>query len=121
MAMAMVALLAFSANPIVPNVGMADPHGHVFGDKVYVYATHDYSNDNKGFRMDDWWVWSSTNLVDWNKESVVKPSTSIKWDNELTSCWATDAASRNGSYFFYLSAGSDQVGITYCMSSTVCN
>ena len=49
--LAATATLNLSGNPIVPNVGMADPHAHVFGDRVYIYATHDASPTNTGFGM----------------------------------------------------------------------
>jgi hypothetical protein len=32
------ALAAMAANPLVPNVGMADPHIHVFDGKAWMYA-----------------------------------------------------------------------------------
>ena len=47
----LAATATLAANPIVPNVGMADPHAHVFGDRVYIYATHDASPTNTGFGM----------------------------------------------------------------------
>ena len=28
-------------NPIIPRMGVCDPHMHVFGDRVWLYATHD--------------------------------------------------------------------------------
>ena len=37
-----------------PNVGLNDPHVHIFGDKAYVYATHDKSMENERFIMEDW-------------------------------------------------------------------
>jgi hypothetical protein len=29
-------------NPLVPNVGLADPHLHNFNGTFYLFATHDY-------------------------------------------------------------------------------
>ena len=107
-----------AANPIVPGVGMADPHMHVWSsdpDTVWLYSTHDCSRHPSGpcvsakgelgFRMLDWWVWSSSNLVDWKQRSRVLPS-AISWETNdtVTECWATDAAQRDGKTFFYLSA-----------------
>jgi arabinoxylan arabinofuranohydrolase len=34
-------------NPIMPGVGMCDPHARVFGNAVYVYATHDMKPEDK--------------------------------------------------------------------------
>jgi arabinoxylan arabinofuranohydrolase len=46
--------LCEGANPVVPNVGMADPHVHVFNGSFYMYSTHDFSPNNTGFLMKDW-------------------------------------------------------------------
>ncbi len=48
--------LARAANPVVPNVGMADPHVHFWDGMFYMYATSDYSANNTGFLMKQWWV-----------------------------------------------------------------
>ncbi len=34
---------AHAENPSVPDVGLNDPHVHIFNDKAYVYSTHDKS------------------------------------------------------------------------------
>lgn len=103
--------LVWTKNPIVPDVGMADPHGHIFNGRAYIYATHDYSSNNTGFRMDDWWIWSSDDLVNWKKENVLKPSFTPANSSEYHECWATDAALRNGSFFWYLSIGPANVAV----------
>ena len=59
---ALAAGLAQAANPIVPKRGLNDPHIHIFGDRAYVFASHDRSPTNKAFVMDNWWVWSSPDL-----------------------------------------------------------
>ena len=64
---ALLLLLVWSAaagNPLlVPSVGLADPHVRVINDRVYMFATHDYSANNTDFLMRDWWVWSTRDLV----------------------------------------------------------
>jgi arabinoxylan arabinofuranohydrolase len=104
---------AGARNPIVSNVGMADPHARAFGDSVYIYATHDYSNLNTDYRMDDWWIWKTTDLLSYEKVSVLNPSVSMKWTNVSTrhSCWATDAGEKAGNYFWYLSVGPTSVAV----------
>jgi len=110
--------LVSGANPIVSDVGMADPHGHVFDGHVYIYATHDYSSNNTGFRMDDWWIWSSADLVNWKKETVLKPEDTCANKSEYKECWATDTAERNGAYFWYLSTGPNAVAVMRSDSPT---
>jgi len=101
---------AFAGNPIVPNVGLNDPHVHIFGDKAYVYATHDKSMDNERFIMEDWWIWSSTDLVNWELESVLDPADTYIGEG-FQSAWATDAAYRDGHYYWYFSELNEQTGV----------
>lgn len=91
--------------------GMADPNLHYFDGKFTMWATHDFSVNNTGFTMKDWWIWSSPDLVEWTKEAVVSPEQSLKWDTATNECWATDAAFVGGKYYFYVSAGGGQVGV----------
>ncbi|TBN03694.1 carbohydrate-binding protein [Hyunsoonleella flava] len=101
----------FSAqNPIVPNQGLNDPHIHIFNDTAYVYASHDKSKENKKFIMEDWWVWSSPDLVNWKKRSVLNPKDTYI-GKDFTRCWATDAAYKNGKYYWYFSEGNEQTGV----------
>ena len=103
---------AFSAqNPIVPNKGLNDPHIHVFNDTAYVYASHDKSINNRKFIMEDWWVWSSPDLVNWTKRSVLKPENTYIRNKNFTRCWATDVAFNNGNYYWYFSEGNQQTGV----------
>jgi arabinoxylan arabinofuranohydrolase len=101
----------YANNPVVPNVGMADPHVHFFNGSFYMYATHDFAPNNTGFLMKDWWVWSSPDLITWKLESVLEPQDTPSPPSAWDECWATDGASRNGSYFFYLSIGPNQVAV----------
>ena len=104
-------VLVMAGNPVVPNVGMADPHVRVFNSRFYMYATHDFSSNNTGFRMDNWWVWSSADMVNWTLESVLPPQQTPAPPSVWEECWATDGAESNGKYYFYLSIGSDQVAV----------
>lgn len=99
-----------SQNPIIPDMGVNDPHIKIFEGKAWLYATHDRSAENTRFAMDDWWVWSSENLVDWKLESVLKPEDTYI-GKPFDQCWATDAAERNGKYYWYFSEGNQQAGV----------
>src|SRR3974377_113627 len=97
-------------NPIVPGRGLCDPQVRIYNNKVWLYATHDASLESKNFVMYDWWVWSSTDLVNWQYESTLYPQDTYygKADKD---CWATDAMSRNGKYYFYFSRGVTDIGV----------
>jgi hypothetical protein len=97
-------------NPIVPGIGLCDPHVRCFEGQVYLYATHDASPDNTTYRTNDWWIWSTRDLVHWKEVSVLKPEQTFL-RRPFSSCWATDAASRNGQYYLYFSAGPEEIGV----------
>lgn len=97
-------------NPIIPNKGVNDPHIRIYEGKAYLYATHDRSIESDKFAMDDWWIWSSEDLVNWNLESVLKPEDTYL-GKPFNQCWATDAAYRNGKYYWYFSEGNEQAGV----------
>lgn len=96
-------------NPIIFRQGICDPHIHVFGDKVYLYATHDSPGYEEGFHMEDWQIWSSENLVEWKQEAVLHPEDF--YCGALDQCWAVDAAYKNGRYYWYFSTGDWGVGV----------
>ena len=105
-----MSLGGYGQNPIVPNQGLNDPHIHIFNDTAYVYASHDKSSDNTSFIMEDWWIWSSPDLVTWKKESVLKPEQTYI-NQPFNGCWATDVAYRNGHYYWYFSEKNEQTGV----------
>lgn len=102
--------LAWAGNPIMPGIGLTDPHAVVFGDRVYVYATHDFSPDSKGFVTKDWWVWSSADLVNWRQEGTLHPEDTFL-RKASDSCWAGFGIARNGTYYWYFSAGPTEIGV----------
>lgn len=90
-----------TGNPIVPNIGLDDGHMRVFGDRIYNYASHDYSPECKDFVLKMWWVWSTKDLLTWTCESSLSPDV-LGFPDGFKDCWATDAMSRNGKYYWYL-------------------
>lgn len=98
-----------AGNPIVPDVGMADPHCYVFNDKVYLFTTRDLDATQKKFTAPDWNIWSSDDLVNWKHERTIKPSAT--YIGEGGKCWATETVCRDGKYFFYFSNGATDTGV----------
>lgn len=97
-------------NPIVVGQGLTDPKVRIYGNRAYLYATHDASAESKYWRMNDWWTWSSDDLVHWKYESTLKPEQTY-WGKPWNSCWATDGISYNGKYYFYFSRGNNELGV----------
>ena len=86
---------------VFPDMGVCDPHVHIFDGKAYLFSSHDYGPGQPIYRMDDWRVFSSDDLVNWDLEFTLRPEdTFLGEDHE---CYATDAAERNGKYYLYFS------------------
>lgn len=96
-------------NPVIPGRGVCDPHMHIFNDRVYLYATHDYSRDNKGYCMKDWQIWSSPDFITWELERTVRPEDFYM--GASNGCWAVDAAYKNGKYYYYFSEQNRRTGV----------
>jgi len=101
---------SFAQNPLVMNQFTADPTARVFDGKVYIYPSHDIlANENRGrigwFCMEDYHVFSSTNLTDWTDHGVIVSQNKVPWvDSTSYSMWAPDCIYRNGKYYFYFPA-----------------
>ncbi len=97
------------AAAIIPNQGICDPHIHIFNGKAYLYATHDRGPGQEIFRMDDWRIYSSDDLVNWTLETTIHPEDTFL--GKCEECYAPDAAERNGKYYFYFSHQQYQTGV----------
>ncbi len=110
-------LTLFAQNPILQGKGVCDPQIRIYNNKAYLYATHDSAAKSKTFIMNDWWIWSSSDLVNWNYEASLKPEDTY-FKKPTNQCWATDAISRNGKYYLYFSRGPKEIGVVESDSPT---
>jgi hypothetical protein len=101
--------MAFSQNPITGYAGVSDPHIRVFNDTVFLYSGHDTDPHDKTWVMKDWRVFSTTDLMHWKLRTTIRPEDNYMGTN--TDCWATDAATKNGKYYFYFSDEKRSVGV----------
>jgi len=108
-AVAFMSLLQYNAlsqNPIIRDQFSADPSARVFGDKVYVFPSHDIpvvkGHRERWFCMEDYHVFSSSNLTDWTDHGVIVTQNKVPWVRPNSySMWAPDCIERNGKYYFY--------------------
>lgn len=98
---------SFGQNPIIRDQFTADPSARVFGDRVYVFPSHDIlATEGKGrvdwFCMEDYHVFSSENLTDWTDHGTIVTQNKVDWVKpDSYSMWAPDCIERNGKYYFY--------------------
>lgn len=95
--------LCFADNPVVQTKYTADPAPMVYHDTVYLYTTHD-EDDATGFKMFNWLLYSSTDMVNWTDHgiiaSVAEPYKTFKWADGH-SAWAPQCIARNGKFYLY--------------------
>jgi len=96
-------------NPIIPRMGVCDPHMHVFNDRVWLHSSHDAMPGSEDFCTKDWQIWSSQDCIEWQLEGVVHPEDTFMGPSSV--CWAVDCAERNGKYYYYFSNGNTQTGV----------
>jgi len=94
-------------NPVIRDQFTADPSARVFDDRVYLYPSHDIvaakGRGREGwFCMEDYHVFSSSDLIHWTDHGVIVSQNKVKWvDSTKYSMWSPDCFSRNGKYYFY--------------------
>ncbi len=103
-------VFSLAQNPIIKDQGVSDPHVRVFNDTVYLFSGHDSNPDDKTWVMPNWQVFSTTDLVNWKREAIISPTDNYM-ENNSTDCWASDAATRNGKYYFYFSDRKRGIGV----------
>ena len=92
-------------NPYLPSWEyIPDGEPHVYGDRVYVYGSHDFYNGYV-FCMGDYVCWSAPldNLADWRYEGVIYPRNEDPLNKEGKAClYAPDVTQGpDGRYYLY--------------------
>ena len=97
-------------NPFLPlNEYIPDGEPHVFGDRVYLYGSHDHEGGYT-FCMDDYTVYSAPvdDLTDWRKERVIYEADQDPAYPELCYMYAPDVVQGNdGKYYLYYAMSGD--------------
>ena len=108
---------AQATNPIITDRFVADPSAHVFGDRMYVYATDDETNSGTYWDSRDWRAYSSDDLVGWRDHgSFFGIDGGFAWGSQYA--WAPTAAYRDGFYYFYAPVDRTKIGVARSTSPT---
>ena len=68
----------YGQNPIIQTKYTADPAPMVYNDTVFLYTGHD-EDDAFGFKMQNWLLYTSTDMVNWTDHGVVASLKDFKW------------------------------------------
>lgn len=86
-------------NPIVQTMYTADPAPMVYNDKVYLYTSHD-EEDATWFVMNNWKLYTTTDMVNWTDHGVVLSYTDFSW--AAGDAWAAQCVERDGKFYMYV-------------------
>ncbi|WP_206484429.1 glycoside hydrolase family 43 protein [Thalassotalea sp. G2M2-11] len=92
---------ALAKNPITDKVFTADPAAIVHNGTVYLYTGHDEDTDNTFYKMNDWLLFTSTDMVNWQAHGPIMKVTDFKWAKQHA--WAAHMVERDGKFYFYTS------------------
>jgi arabinoxylan arabinofuranohydrolase len=87
-------------NPIIQTKYTADPAPLVYNDTVFLYTGHD-EEDALGFKMQDWLLYTSTDMVNWTDHGVVASLKNFKWVSVDNGAWAPQCIRRNNQFYLY--------------------
>ncbi|WP_423127514.1 glycoside hydrolase family 43 protein [Gaoshiqia sp. Z1-71] len=86
--------------PIIQTKYTADPAPMVHNDTVFLYTSHD-EDDAMGFKMFDWLLYYSTDMVNWTEHGVVASLKNFAWVPYENGAWAVQCIERNGKFYLY--------------------
>lgn len=99
-ALGITSISMLGVNPLVSTKYTADPAPYVHGDTIYLYTTHD-EDDAEGFKMYDWLLYTSTDMVNWTDHGAVASLGNFEWYDKDNGAWAEQVIERNGKWYMY--------------------
>ena len=99
-----------SQHPVIQTKYTADPAPMVYNDTVFLYTTHD-EDDAEGFKMLDWLLYTSTDMVNWTDHGSVASLKSFDWVTRDNGAWAQQCIERNGKFYMYCPIHGQGIGV----------
>lgn len=107
---AVVSVIGMAENPIIQTKYTADPAPLVYNDTVFLYSSHD-EDDAFGFKMQNWLLYTSTDMVNWTEHGVVASLNDFKWARQDNGAWAAQCIERNGKFYLYCPVHGGGIGV----------
>lgn len=96
--------------PIIQTKYTADPAPMVHNDTVFLYTSHD-EDDATGFKMKDWLLYTSTDMVNWTEHGAVASLKDFSWVKPDNGAWAVQCIERNGKFYLYAPMHGQGIGV----------
>lgn len=91
---------ALASEPIIQTRFTADPAPMVYDGTVFLYTSHD-EDDATGFKMVDWRLYASTDMVNWTDHGAVASLKTFPWAVQSNDAWAPQVIARGGKFYLY--------------------
>jgi len=99
-----------NGNPFIKHHFTADPAALVNNDTLWLFTGHDFEGGQKGYKMKDWLVFSTTDMKNWTEYPVPLKITDFSWAKS-GDAFAAHAVERGGKYFWYVSTNWSGIGV----------
>lgn len=97
-----------NGNPVFRHKYTADPGAMVYKDRMYIYAGQDVCPPRENrYAMNNWLVFSSTDMKTWTEHPVPLRSTDFAWANG--EAWASQVIERNGKFYWYVTVNHGKI------------
>ncbi|MFV0365807.1 MAG: family 43 glycosylhydrolase [Mangrovibacterium sp.] len=101
-----------NGNPIIRHHFTADPAAMVHQDTLWLYTGHDHEGNQNKYRMYDWLLFSTTDMMNWTEHPVPLRIADFKWARTTGGkAYAGHVAERNGKFYFYVSTEKPGIGV----------
>ena len=99
-------------DPIIQTKYTADPAPMVHNDTVFLYTSHDEDDaQGYGFKMLDWQLYTSTDMVNWTDHGAVASLQDFAWRKRDNGAWAQQVVERNGKFYMYCPLHGNGIGV----------
>ncbi|WP_407427465.1 glycoside hydrolase family 43 protein [Arcticibacter sp.] len=89
-------------NPIIKHIFTADPSPIVHNDTVFLYTSHDTASvKDTNYKMPDWHVFSSTDMVTWKDHGALLSPKTFSW--ATGDAYAAQCIERDGKFYWFVS------------------
>ena len=89
-------------NPIIKHIFTADPSPIIYNDTVFLYTSHDTASvKDTNYKMPDWHVFSSTDMVNWKDHGALLSPKTFSWAEG--DAYAAQCIERDGKFYWFVS------------------
>lgn len=99
-----------NGNPIIRDKHTADPAVLVKGDTLWLFAGHDMNGNQRNYVMNDWLLYSTTDMRHWTEHPSPLHIDDFKWAKSKQA-YAGHVVERNGKFYWYVSTNWCGIGV----------